>query len=439
MSLLAVNTSIDEFFRRHPSFKGAPVFAGLSGGLDSCVLLSALAQNIKPALISAIHIHHGLQDDADKFQAHCQALCKQLNIKLLVKKVRVEQGASIEAQARNARFKAFSEIVPKDSLLFLGHHQDDQIETFFMRLLRGSGLKGLAGMSEQQRFEPFFLARPLLSLSKYELKQYAQSQKISWIEDSTNKDTQFERNKIRHHLPYIWENFSDQNTQPQANVSRSISQLNKDYQSLLSLLEPHLKACIKPACYPQTASQCLDIVALSEHKADIQSLIIRQWLSTLGLYAPNQTQLDEIQASLIDAKVDAQPEYDYQKGQIVRHQGALYWIQKTPMPPDVVLDLTQPSGNSVIWLNTPINISNNGHIKAGCYRLCAASAVEQRELKTKNRGTKRFKQLFQEAKTPPWLRANWPVLLENDTPVALVGLAIAESVYSEKGWLLSYV
>lgn len=439
MSLLVVNASLDEFFRRHPSFKDTPVFVGLSGGLDSCVLLSALAHNIKPSLITAIHIHHGLQADADQFQAHCQAFCNQLNIKLLVKKVRVELGASVEAQARNARFKAFSEIVPKDSLLFLGHHQDDQIETFFMRLLRGSGLKGLTAMSEQQKFEHFFLARPLLNLSKDELKQYAQIQKISWIEDSTNKDTQFERNKIRHHLPYIWEKFSDQNTQPQANISRSISQLNKDYQSLLSLLEPHLKACIKPACYPQTASQCLDIVVLSEHKTDIQNLIVRQWLSNLGLYAPNQTQLDEIQASLIDAKADAQPECEYQNGQIVRYQKCLYWIKKIPTPPEIIVDLNQPSNTNVMWADTPIKVTGDGHIKAGRYRLCAASVVDKRELKAKNRGTKRFKQLFQEAKIPPWLRANWPVLLENDAPVALVGLAVAESVYSEKGWLLSYV
>lgn len=440
MSLSSVEACLNDFLNAQSLLADTPVFVGLSGGLDSCVLLAALAQNKPSTSITAIHINHGLQADAKHFQAHCEVLCKHLKIKLVVKNIQVEAGASVEGQARKARFNAFSELLPQGAPLFLAHHQDDQIETFFMRLMRGSGLKGLTGMADIQPFEHFFLLRPFLNLSKQTLKDYACSQNLDWVEDTTNEDTHFKRNHIRHHLlGYIQQNYADSKDA----MSRSIEQLKDDYDCLQSLVEPYLKNCVEEVDYPYTAKFRLNIEPLSGLELNLQSLIIRQWLSRLGLYAPNQMQLAEIQSSLIGAKADSLPEYQYQSGCLVRHQGALYWIQKapTPKPTSFLLNEQSPeqlSLEALIWADAHINVSHDGHIRSGSYHLCAASQIECRELKIRKRGTKSFKQLFQEAKIPPWLRANWPVLLENSQPVALVGLAIAESVYSQDGWSLSY-
>lgn len=438
LSLSAIKASLAEFLTCYPALdSNSPtrVYVGLSGGLDSSVLLHALYRHIGSDLITAIHVNHGLQEDAAHFQAQAQTLCDSLSVRLHIEQVEVGTGASLEDQARQARFEAFARILPENGRIFLAHHLDDQIETFFLRLFRGSGLTGLTGMKSIQPFAHFFLARPLLKLNKQNLKEYALEHQLSWAEDHTNEDIRFKRNHLRQAiLPDLLSRYEVQTD----NIGRSIEQLNVDYQCLQSLLEPHLKRCLESANYPQTQSPCLNLNALGELTASVQALVIRQWVSQLGLYPPNQKQIDEIQASLINAKADAQPIYDYQNGQIRRHQNKLYWIKAFCQPSTVSLDLTAQEACSVAWANANVHAKPSGTIRSGYYQLCAASLVCESQMHVHKRGRKHFKQLFQEAKIPPWLRASWPVLLENTQPVALVGVAIAQSVFSEKGWSVSY-
>ena len=128
---------------------------GFSGGLDSSVLLHGLHQLSEQAefqwSLRALHINHGMQSDADNWQRHCERGCKELHIDLAVAGVRADFGESlpgndVENAARKVRYQAFQENLQADEALLLAHHLDDQMETLLLRLMRGAGIKGLAGI-----------------------------------------------------------------------------------------------------------------------------------------------------------------------------------------------------------------------------------------------------------------------------------------------------
>ena len=130
----------------------------LSGGVDSVVLLHimhGLKQQYPQLDLSAIYVNHGLSDNAHHWQQFCQARCEQLSIDFKAANVIIEPKSrtSIEAQAREARYQALDEHSPSDSVILLGQHLNDQVETFLLRLKRGSGLKGLGAMQQTRVLE----------------------------------------------------------------------------------------------------------------------------------------------------------------------------------------------------------------------------------------------------------------------------------------------
>jgi tRNA(Ile)-lysidine synthase len=194
-----------------------PLAIGYSGGADSTALLLACAKKW-PGQVSAIHIHHGLQAAADDFAAHCEAFCQRINVPLTVKKVNAkhELGESPEAAARTARYHAFSEVnLPVDGVFVactaienivnigLAQHADDQVETLLLALSRGAGLPGLAAMPAAWQRDGIQYYRPLLQVSAAEIRRWLAVQTefgeggVPFVEDPTNTDESFTRNRIR--------------------------------------------------------------------------------------------------------------------------------------------------------------------------------------------------------------------------------------------------
>jgi len=197
-----------------------PLAVGYSGGADSTALLLACAKKW-PGQVSAIHIHHGLQAAADDFAAHCEAFCKRINVSLTVKKVdaKHELGESPEAAARNARYSAFSSSndslagvfialkaiknIAKNVNIALAQHADDQVETLLLALSRGAGLPGLAAMPAAWQRDGVQYYRPLLQVSAAEIRRWLAAQTdfgesgAPFVEDPTNTDESFARNRIR--------------------------------------------------------------------------------------------------------------------------------------------------------------------------------------------------------------------------------------------------
>src|SRR5687768_2272994 len=173
----------------------AAVVIGLSGGLDSVVLLHALATlpEARTRGLRVLHVHHGLHADADAWSRHCEAICAALSVPLRSVRVEVplDSGEGLEAAARHARHAAFASELGKGEVLALAHHRDDQAETFLLRALRGSGVDGLGAMRAWRHFGPGWLWRPLLGHSRAQLLAYAEANGLSWVDDPSNSDTRF--------------------------------------------------------------------------------------------------------------------------------------------------------------------------------------------------------------------------------------------------------
>lgn len=220
--------------------EGKTVAVGLSGGVDSVVLLHLLKEREG---VSAIHVHHGLSRNADTWAAFCRRLCKAWGVPLKVSKVKVARGGKgLEAAARAARYEAFAK--SKAQVIALAHHLDDQAETVLMNLLRGAGLRGASGMQPLARFQGKLIARPLLDVAREAIVAHARAHALEWIEDESNADESLTRNFVRRRLgPHIAERFP-QWRQSLARAARHFARRETRAQELLRsyLREKGLKA-----------------------------------------------------------------------------------------------------------------------------------------------------------------------------------------------------
>ncbi len=184
-----------------------PLAVAFSGGADSTALLLACTQKW-PGRVSAIHIHHGLQAAADDFEQHCRAFCAQLGVPLVVSRVEAKHlpGQSPEDAARRARYKAFEALALTGyssaaiKNIAIAQHADDQVETVLLALSRGSGLPGLSGMPTRWQRNGITYHRPLLLVSAPEIRAWLQARGVAFIEDPSNTDERFTRNRIRARL-----------------------------------------------------------------------------------------------------------------------------------------------------------------------------------------------------------------------------------------------
>ncbi len=206
------------------------IVVGLSGGVDSVVLLHSLVQLKLNKQVIAVHVHHGLSENADTWVLHCKQLCQSLNVPLHIHHVDLNSySGSLEEKAREARYKAFAGHVSSRSVLVLGHHMGDQAETLLFRLCRGTGGRGLSGIPHSRAFSNGLLLRPLLNFPKKVLYDYALRHELSWVTDESNDDVRFSRNKIRHDvLPQLRE----LSPSIDEHLSNTAKRVNVDYKML---------------------------------------------------------------------------------------------------------------------------------------------------------------------------------------------------------------
>ena len=168
MTTLTLNTSL---------LTSPHILVAFSGGLDSTVLLHQLVlwrKQHPDVVLRAIHIHHGLSPHADEWVTHCESVCAQWQVPLVVERVHLQDdGLGIEAQARRARYQAFARTLLPGEVLMTAQHLDDQCETFLLALKRGSGPAGLSAMGESSPFAGTQLIRPLLAQTRDALERWA--------------------------------------------------------------------------------------------------------------------------------------------------------------------------------------------------------------------------------------------------------------------------
>lgn len=268
--------------------QGLPVFLPLaiafSGGADSTALLLAAAATW-PGQVHAVHVHHGLQAAADDFARHCNAVCAGLDVPL--HEVRVDaghaSGESPEDAARKARYAALAQTALSQGLkaVLLGQHADDQVETLLLALSRGAGLPGLAAMPASFERGGMRFERPLLEVGGPAIRAWLAAQQIAFVEDPSNADVAFTRNRIRHQLlpaleqafPHFRETFA-----------RSARHAAQAQELLAGMAAEDLAAAGNPPT----------LRGLQQLSRARQANLLRHWLRTAHEAAASAAQLEEL-------------------------------------------------------------------------------------------------------------------------------------------------
>jgi tRNA(Ile)-lysidine synthase len=186
--------------------RGKRLAIGLSGGIDSVVLLHVL-RALQPQFryrLSSVHVNHGISPNAGGWEKFCSVFCRDLEVPLTIRKIKVvKQRKGLEAAARDARREALSKL--SVDAIALAHHLDDQAETVLLNLLRGAGIEGASGMAAQSRLGKKLLLRPLLAVTRAEISAYAAEHQLGWVEDESNRDTALTRNFLRREVGPVLE------------------------------------------------------------------------------------------------------------------------------------------------------------------------------------------------------------------------------------------
>ena len=415
---------LSQHLSEHPQIKKWVV--GLSGGLDSVVLLHLALQILSPDQLRVIHINHQLQVDANRWQQFCETLCQQSGIVIQSHKVAVDTGASVERAARDARYRVFEANIKTDECLLLAQHRDDQAETLLYRLLRGAGVKGLAAMPRQRRLGDGTLLRPLLSCSREQLQSWAESQQLNWIEDPSNADDQYDRNFLRKHiLPVLsqrWPGFSERWLQ-------ASELLGEADQLLGELAEIDLASCQ----VPYNGLGCDALMQLSKAR---RHNLLRYWIQRSVPFAPGRDWLQRAESEVIMAQADATPELGLGRITLRRFKGRLFLVGDIEPVVWQELVLDELALNEKMLALPQGQLQVEPQASTGLKTLTGVTLRNRREgdrCRPVGRGGSRsLKKLLQEHNVPPWLRDSWPVCVVGEEIVAVPGICICEGWQSEK-------
>ena len=279
------------------------------------MLLAALAaQRIEGLRVRALHVNHGIHPNADAWSRHCRALARRLGVPLRVLKTQVVRspGVSLEAAARDARYALLAAELGPGECLLTGHHEDDQLETVLLQLFRGAGLAGLAAMPQITSFAAGWLVRPLLSVTRAELEEWAREAGLSWVEDDTNADEALDRNYLRRQvLPLIRGRWKG--------VASAVSRSARHAAEGQRLLDAIARTDVERA----SSGSELFVPTLRALQPDRRRNALRFWIVKSGARVPDTSRLEEIAGPLMAARPDSNPSVAWGDVEVRRHADLL--------------------------------------------------------------------------------------------------------------------
>jgi len=411
--------------------RGSSILLGLSGGLDSVVLLHLLYQlSLRFTWrLGAMHVHHGISRQADDWAAFCGDLCALYGVPLQIQRVDIKplRSLGIEAAARKLRHDALSQ--QKVDYLALAHHQDDQAETLLLQLLRGSGVRGASAMPlVRHRAGAPVLLRPLLEVPRSRLFDYACQHALQWVEDESNADEAYPRNFLRHRiLPLLEQRFPA--------CRKTLARSARLFAEAAGLLDELARQDARGA----VADHRLDVSQLRALETARGKNLLRYFLAVQGAPIPDSTRLQEMHRQLCNARDDAQLCIDWQGWQMRRYRNHAYTMPALPPVVDFCLvwrgepeiSLPAPHGTLIFMPVTGQGIRlgkfHPGEIsirpRQGGERIRVGAASHQHSLKN----------LLQQHEILPWQRDALPLLFCGDVLVCIPGIAIASTYHAQPG------
>ncbi|MBP06163.1 MAG: tRNA lysidine(34) synthetase TilS [Chloroflexi bacterium] len=407
-----------------------------SGGMDSTALLYALSRIESNIPIIAIHINHGINKDSDIWENHCRENALSYGVKFESFKIDLNYKSNKESEAvlRELRYKIFQNFVIKGDWLLTAHHQSDQTETLMLNLFRGSGISGLAAINTSRKFFLGTLVRPLLEISRTYIKEYAVENDLSWLDDPSNNNNNFDRNYLRNEIiPQLEDRWPS--------LDKRFTKVTKfAYEAKLSLkelAEIDLENVGTVDCFNIELFKCL-----SETR---QRNLIRYSLNEMNLPSPPFNQLMEATKIIANYNIDSHPLISWRGARIRCYRNFLYLLPELSLNSDLKgkkyfphndsLPLGENMGQISLLLSQKIGIDPDIaelgleiNFRNGGENICPIDSNYDRKLK----------RLFQEKKIFPWLRDKIPLLLYDGEVVCVGDLWTAEKFSKENGYIFEW-
>jgi tRNA(Ile)-lysidine synthase len=421
-------------------------YIAYSGGLDSHVLLHFAWRLRQEALragkpfpeLCAIHVNHQLQADSLHWAAHCASTCNEYGIAIDVRAVSIEgRGQGVESLARAARYKVFEDIVDERSVLLMAHHQDDQAETFLLRLMRGAGAAGLAAMPVSRPLGRAMLFRPLLNMARSQLEAYAAYHRLESIDDPSNRDPQYRRNFLRHRvmpvLAEVWPAY-------RYSIARA-AELQAETNNLLSA---YLSADVTAI---SDADGSLDLKALMKFDALRQRAVLRHYVLQHLEIRLDRAQSEELVGQFLHSSPDSQPVFELNNGMTIRSFRGRLSCERDPA--EYVFDrglVRDWDGRQACLISGlgRLSVKAGGEfVPRGKITVRFRSGGERCRI-AGHAHSRPLKKLLQEWSVPPWKRDVLPLIYCDDEIAAIADIAICEGFQAAVGepglslrWLLS--
>lgn len=434
--LAAVRAAIDAW----PAPADAPPLAvAFSGGVDSTVLLAALVRLAPRGGLRALHVDHGLHEESARWAQHCAAVAAGLGVPYASRRVTVDRASphGLESAAREARYAALADQLAPGEVLLTAHHGDDQLETVLLRLMRGAGVRGMRGIPAFAPFERGYLGRPLLAVTRAQVRAQADEWRLAWLEDPANADDRHDRNFLRQHVvPRLVQRW------PAAarSAARLAEQMADAEEILATMAAQDALAVDDPARVPRTA-----LTALAPAR---QRNLLRFLLREARLPVPGADKIEDLRAALLGAEAGshARVAWPGAEGRVFRgrlhlmpalaaasapsYRARLDKLSRWSGPEGRIEFERLPSGAGLpeSWLDSGVEL----RFRAGGEQFRPVDRDRERPLKD----------WLQQAGIVPWMRARVPLLYRHDRLVAVadlwLGADVGDAAHDEPRWRVAW-
>lgn len=414
------------------------IWIAYSGGLDSTVLLHLVSVNreqLGPEII-AVHVNHQISKNSVFWENHCKEICKRLDVKLKIIEVdaTTPKGTGLEAHARQLRYAAIEKLMKKNDILLTAHHQNDLAETFILQLMRGSGPEGLAGMPLLKSFGEGYLIRPLLGYLRKDLEIYARENRLEWIEDESNLNTDFDRNYVRNNIiTYLEKRWPS--------AIRTIARSAEHQTEVIDILKEVAASDFEGVRGEST--DYLNLIQFNHLSNARKKNLLRYWIRLNSHSLPGKNIMEHVLSGVINSRKDKIPMVRWNDSEIRRYRDKIYiirsrddinnesytWNLGNPLTLDCgILQAKQVTGKGIRSSSIVDNIIEV-RFRTGGEKI---HPVGRRE-------THKLKKLFQETGIPPWQREQIPLLYIDNQLAAVTGYWIDEKFNTgsnESGWVI---
>jgi tRNA(Ile)-lysidine synthase len=397
-----------------------------SGGVDSTVLLAAMVRLVGGERVVAFHVDHALHHESGRWAERCARAAAALGVAFQSARVTIPEGSEHggpEAAARTARYEALRELLRPGEVVLTAHHGDDQLETVLLRLLRGSGVRGLTGIHELAPFGPGHLARPMLEFTRAEIAAQALRWNLTWIEDPANTTLRFDRSYLRSRvLPALHERW------PAA--QRAASRLARQMADAEELLED-IAADDTREIADLHRVPCAHVRTLSPAR---QANLLRFVIRTLDLPMPSSQHLDQLRAAILREHDGGRALVTWPGAAAHLYREHVYLLPTTALstgrsaPGELAVGREWQGSSGALRLV---------QAEAGFPDEWARSGIDvrfreggERFRPANHRHSKTLKHWFQENGIVPWMRDRIPLLFRQQTLVGVADLWISEEAQS---------